>query len=262
MNRTTTWDKAPLENDPWLEFHLKQPQECQWHAESTQVSDCDEDDKHCAISCQSEVLSSDEDDRENVVSKHHDLEVSADAEDFEEDWDEIIALAARPQTDFGGSWVPASIFGDMLFWNEGEEVSIEVLSSKKFSMCYVGLTYVAELSDDGTLHWDDGDIWCRRDSVTCKKNDMQTCDQNLSHKDLKFDGVWGPAYLKEIAATYSGVDAFLHINDCDVKPRQGDEVEFRLALDNKGNPKAVKVQQAPIREVINARDWFALRQRR
>merc|ERR1712217_730367 len=132
-----------------------------------------------------------------------DLEVSADAEEFEDDWDQIVAWAARPQTDFGGAWVPASIFGDMLFWNEGEEVSIEVLSSKKFSMCYVGVTYVAELSDDGTLHWDDGDVWCHRDSVTCKKNDMQTCDQNLSHKDLKFDGVWGPAYLKEGNLTWN-----------------------------------------------------------
>jgi len=75
MNRTTTWDKAPLENDPWLEFLLKQPQECHWHAESTQVSDCDEDDKHSAISCQSEVSNSDEYDRDSLVSEHHNLEL-------------------------------------------------------------------------------------------------------------------------------------------------------------------------------------------
>merc|ERR1711972_527865 len=77
-----------------------------------------------------------------------------------------------------------------------------------------------------------------------------------------FRGSYGWVYCEEITAKYSGLDAFLHINDCDFKPSQGDEVEFRLALDNKGNPKAVKAQQAKAREVINARDWFALKQRR
>merc|ERR1711972_843825 len=77
-----------------------------------------------------------------------------------------------------------------------------------------------------------------------------------------FRGSYGWVRCKEIAEKYNGADAFLHFNDCDVKPSLGDEVEFRLALDNKGNPKAVKVQQAQVREVIDARDWFALRQRR
>jgi len=77
-----------------------------------------------------------------------------------------------------------------------------------------------------------------------------------------FRGSHGWVRCEEIAANYGGLDAFLHNNDCDVKPSQGDEVEFRLALDNRGNPKAVKVQQAKAREVIDARDWFALRQRR
>merc|ERR1712039_639486 len=76
-----------------------------------------------------------------------------------------------------------------------------------------------------------------------------------------FRGSYGWVYCEEIRAKYSGMDAFLHINDIDFKPSQGDEVEFRLALDNKGNPKAVKAQQAKTREVINARDWFALKQR-
>merc|ERR1711972_390721 len=77
-----------------------------------------------------------------------------------------------------------------------------------------------------------------------------------------FRGSHGWVRCEEIAANYGGLDAFVHNNDCDVKPSQGDEVEFRLALDNRGNPKAVKVQQAKAREVIDARDWFALRQRR
>merc|ERR1719401_3264603 len=104
---------------------------------------------------------------------------------------------------FDGVWGPAYLKEGNLTWNEGETVQLDVLSGTQFRMVYVGKTYVAELSDDGTLHWDDGDIWCRRDSFTCKKNDMQTCDQNLSHKDLKFDGVWGPAYLKEGNLTWN-----------------------------------------------------------
>jgi hypothetical protein len=75
-----------------------------------------------------------------------------------------------------------------------------------------------------------------------------------------FRGSFGWVYCAEIAAKYSGLDAFLHANDCDFKPIQGDEIEFRLALDAKGNPKAVKAQQAKAVEIINARDWFAMKQ--
>lgn len=77
-----------------------------------------------------------------------------------------------------------------------------------------------------------------------------------------FRGSYGWVRCEKIAATYNGLDAFLHINDCDFKPIQGDEVEFRLAMDDKGNPKAVQVQQVKIHDVINARDWYALKQRR
>jgi hypothetical protein len=66
FNRTTTWDKPPLEGDPLLELLLKQSQERQWHAESTQVSDCGEDDKHSAISRDSEVLDKYGDHRERA----------------------------------------------------------------------------------------------------------------------------------------------------------------------------------------------------
>jgi cold shock CspA family protein len=77
-----------------------------------------------------------------------------------------------------------------------------------------------------------------------------------------FRGSYGWVHCAEISAKYNGLDAFLHINDCDFKPFQGHEVEFRLATDEKGHPKAVQAQQAKAREVINARDWFALKQRR
>jgi len=70
-------------------------------------------------------------------------------------------------------------------------------------MCYGGATYLAELFDDGSLQWDDGDMWFRRDSITCRKNDLLAPDQNLIHKDLKFDGAWGPAYLEKGTLTWN-----------------------------------------------------------
>jgi antitoxin component of MazEF toxin-antitoxin module len=189
LNRTTTWDKAPLQGDPWLHFLLKQSHDRQWRSESTNVSDCDEDDEQSIISDQC-AMDTDED------------AVDPNGEG-EEDWDEIIAWAARPTTDFAGVWVPASIYGEMLTWNEGEKVSIEVLSSKKFRMCYVGTTYVAELSDNGTLHWNDGDVWSRRKSSTCTKDETQTFDHHPTHEDSKFDGVWGPACLRKGVLTWN-----------------------------------------------------------
>lgn len=77
-----------------------------------------------------------------------------------------------------------------------------------------------------------------------------------------FRGSYGWVDCAEITTQYNGLHAFLHSNDCDFKPRQGDEVEFLLALDNKGNPKAVNAKQAKAPQVINARDWFALKQKR
>jgi len=200
--RTTTWDKAPLQGDPWVELLLKQPHERRWDAESTRVSYCD-DDHRSAISSQSEILSGDEADKESVITKQPDMQVHDDAQECEEDWDTIIAWAARPATDFAGVWVPASIYGERLFWKEGEQVPIEILSSRKFQMRYAGATYVAELFDDGTLHWDDGDIWFRRDVGACKKDDMQSLNQHATHQRSKFDGTWGPACLKEGTLTWN-----------------------------------------------------------
>jgi len=77
-----------------------------------------------------------------------------------------------------------------------------------------------------------------------------------------FRGSHGWVYCAEIATKYGGLHAFLHSNDCEIKPRQGEDVEFRLALDNKGNPKAVSAKLVKAVEPINARDWFSLKLRR
>merc|ERR1711988_568774 len=64
------------------------------------------------------------------------------------------------ETEFDGKWCAASISDGTLSWNEGEDVTIRVLSCKKFSMTYVGKVHCAELRD-GKLYWNDGDVWAR-----------------------------------------------------------------------------------------------------
>lgn len=202
LSRTTTWDKAPLQDDPWFQFLLREKYDDQWQSKSTNASDCDDSSGQSAISDQSEVDS------------------HASAIDHEEDWDQIIAWAAGPVPDYVGVWGPASLYGEMLTWNEGESVPIEVLSSKKFRMSYVGITYVAELSEDGALYWDDGDVWSRRKASTCAKDASHTSDCRRTYEDLKFDGVWGPARLKKGVLTWNEGEAV----EVDVLS----EVQFRI----------------------------------
>lgn len=77
-----------------------------------------------------------------------------------------------------------------------------------------------------------------------------------------FRGSFGWIACEEISKEYSGRDIYVHINDCDFRPKAGDEVEFRLALGEGGGPKAVRVTKVKDPEVINARDWFAARAKR
>jgi hypothetical protein len=54
-----------------------------------------------------------------------------------------------------------------------------------------------------------------------------------------FRGTYGWVECPEVAKMYSDCDIFLHLNDCGFKPRQWDWISFQLALDEKGDPKAV-----------------------
>jgi len=56
-----------------------------------------------------------------------------------------------------------------------------------------------------------------------------------------FRGSYGFLVCESVTADYPGCDVLLHKNECDFKPRQGDRVQFCLALTNLGNPQAVKV---------------------
>jgi cold shock CspA family protein len=73
-----------------------------------------------------------------------------------------------------------------------------------------------------------------------------------------FRGAFGWIVCEELAAVYPCNDVMVHKLDCAFRPKQGDKVSFRVALNDRGNPQAVKVQLSETVE-INARDWFAER---
>jgi hypothetical protein len=82
-----------------------------------------------------------------------------------------------------------------------------------------------------------------------------------------FRGSYGWVDCAGVTTKYNDCDIFLHVNDCDFRPRQGDTVEFFVAPGDMGNPKAVRVTQAKAvemtqvkaAEIINGRDYFAAR---
>jgi hypothetical protein len=79
-------------------------------------------------------------------------------------WDDVEDVQDSNSDGFDGMWGPACISKGVLTWSEGEEVVISVLNERRFSMNYVGKSFVADLDNDGRLHWDDGDVWTRTDT--------------------------------------------------------------------------------------------------
>merc|ERR1712190_65732 len=144
LNRTRTWDRSPLAGDEWAKVHLDEVKDLKWSVESTNASDSDNDSEGICSEC--------------------------GAASDGGDWDEVIKNASKPAPDFVGEWASASIYGSVLIWNEDEQVPIEVLGSKKFQMHYCDKTYVAELSNTGTLCWSDGDTWARK--ALCQQANM------------------------------------------------------------------------------------------
>jgi len=61
-----------------------------------------------------------------------------------------------------------------------------------------------------------------------------------------FRGTYGWVESKGTACEFPDLDVFIHINDCQFRPRQWDEVSFRLAVDESGGPKAVRVTLQPV----------------
>jgi cold shock CspA family protein len=320
----------------------------------------------------------------------------------------------RVQLKFEGAWSKASISKNILRWNEGEEVAIEILSCIAFRMTYVGKVYTAHL-ERSKLFWDDGDVWClasdkeesappklppwltyKRRYTKVDRNGLRSkvgedaekklCSQRPSReerreetpsvvvgvrtqnaalvtaavdaevdcKDLQcmprssakkqertqeppssvrrvpstwedavpgtpkqnthdgkapcdsqraaahqvassasngtgavsdtacsqvqakakapaplvpistklyqgtvkwFRGSYGWLVSEGVAKDYPDVDVLVHKNDCNFKPKLGDEVRFRLSLNGQGNPQATSVA-LNIVETIDARDWF------
>jgi len=75
-----------------------------------------------------------------------------------------------------------------------------------------------------------------------------------------FRGTWGWIDSTEVTKMYPDCNVYVHINDCDFRPRQWDRVCFQLA-EADGKPKAVGVSMWREPARINARDWIASRQK-
>jgi hypothetical protein len=70
-----------------------------------------------------------------------------------------------------------------------------------------------------------------------------------------FRGSYGWLVCEAVSKDYPDVDVLVHKNDCNFKPKSGDEVRFRLSLNGQGNPQAMSVA-LNVTETIDARDWF------
>merc|ERR1712008_562131 len=79
-----------------------------------------------------------------------------------------------------------------------------------------------------------------------------------------FRGSYGWLQSPEFAARYPNRVIFLHVNDCDSKPRQGDKLSFQVSDDVKPEfrnqqVKAVCARQVHDEACINARDFIQQR---
>jgi len=147
--RTFTWDKSPLHEDPIREQLVI-------FASAWKSSEATDDSTAVATS----------------VFSEEDAQATSDAMTSRQQQNEEALLTAS----FNGKWSKAQIYNGVLTWVEGEDVPIEVLSDLSFQMCYLGTICSASLQEDGNLHWDDGDVWCR--------------------SKAEFEGFWGQARIK------------------------------------------------------------------
>jgi len=85
--------------------------------------------------------------------------------------------------EFDGAWSKAFISRGNLTWNEGVDVPITILSSKRFWMYWSGECHTGEVRDDGKLYWDDSDVWIR--------------------PTAEFDGVWDNARIDSGVLTWN-----------------------------------------------------------
>jgi len=235
---------------------------------------------------------------------------------------------------FNGIWNKACIHDGLLTWNEGGDITIMITSNTTFQMPYDGKDYNAELRDDGTLHWDDGDVWTRHAKEAPPQGDMQP--QQVSerakrsaftkeprqakaappHREVRpqnvleraerstvakepaskqaddsppavevssrgkcvivsrpvdakryqgvvswFRGSYGWLQSPEVAARYPNRVIFLHFNDCDAQPRQGDTMSFQVSEDVKPEFQNQQVKAVCARRVrnearVDARDFI------
>merc|ERR1712080_412996 len=66
----------------------------------------------------------------------------------------------------------AIIDGRTLTFDDGMMVVLNLINPKSFEMHLYGQHCVAELKEDGKLHWNRGDVWCRSKAAYDKREEL------------------------------------------------------------------------------------------
>merc|ERR1739845_295021 len=88
-------------------------------------------------------------------------------------------------------------------------------------------------------------------SCTTEVGDALPAEPSLKryHGVVKYwRGSFGWITSPEVADMYPAMDVFMHKKDCESVPKRFCNVSFLLALDEKGNPKAVEARVEDVHE--------------
>lgn len=143
LARSTTWDKSPLHGDSWAKQAVFAAETSAWKCSTLVETMSEADTQQISEACSSQSEC-----------------------DQEVELDQDIPVGCT-QTSFDGIWSKAVIHNGVLTWFEEDwdapckPVDIELISATNFRISCEAQESFAELEDDGTLHWDTGDIWVR-----------------------------------------------------------------------------------------------------
>ena len=101
------------------------------------------------------------------------------------DGDEAVAPSSAPTpTSFDGIWDKATIDGIQLTWRKTGKLAPPLVypCAKTVLLSQGGVTQKGSLQNDGSLLWDDGDVWRRATSDPAGKETRET--RRLTREDL------------------------------------------------------------------------------
>lgn len=80
----------------------------------------------------------------------------------------ILGKGAKWAPAFDGVWDVGVVSGGRFRWHSGEEAQLLFNSPTKMQMSYNGTLTAAELQANGEIHWEDGDVWTRKQELPAR----------------------------------------------------------------------------------------------